>query len=190
MLHTACVAGAGNYNKYRVEPSAARVALPPFAVAVHEADGVGAACVALQDRFGLDVDVLLLAAYVGAVRGQTLTAEQVSAARAVIDEWHVEVVRRLRGVRRGLKSGPAPAPSARTEEIRAAVAKAELDAELVELDQLDQWAAGLPADQGSPSAELALAAMEVVVHSYSADAIDDDARGALAAIASAAGASS
>ena len=120
-----------------------------------------------------------------------LTKEQVSAARARVDDWHVEVVRRLRGVRRGLKSGPAPAPNPRTEEVRAGVAKAELDAELVELDELDDWVNGLPAGSAAAaSSELALAAMEVAVRSYSAEKPDDDAHGALTTIAAAAGAAS
>ncbi len=106
---------------------------------------MSAACVSLQDQFGLDVNLLLLAAYVGAARRQTLTADQLDTARTVVDAWHIEVVRPLRSVRRRLKSGPAPAPTPQTEEVRAQVAKAELDAELIELDLLGAWAAELEA---------------------------------------------
>ena len=140
MLHTSCVVVAGKYNEHPVTPGVARVTLRQFALAVHASEDVPAACVSLQDRFGLDVNVLLLAAYIGAVHRQTISAEQVGAARTLVDEWHAEVVRPLRGVRRLLKSGPAPAPNERTEEVRNKVAKAELDAELVELDLLDGWA--------------------------------------------------
>jgi len=102
MPHTLCVVEASEYNKYRVAPPAASVTLRQFAIAVHEADGVPASCVSLQDRFGLDVNVLLLAAYLGTVLRQMPTAEQLRSARALVDGWHGEVVRPLRGVRRML----------------------------------------------------------------------------------------
>jgi uncharacterized protein (TIGR02444 family) len=186
MPHTLCVVEASEYNKYRVAPPAASVTLRQFAIAVHEADGVPASCVSLQDRFGLDVNVLLLAAYLGTVLRQMPTAEQLRSARALVDGWHGEVVRPLRGVRRMLKAGPAPAPSAETDAVRSQVAKAELDAELIELDVLDGWAAGLAPSAGQPSAELTTAAMEVAVRSYSPEPLGDDERHALAIIAAAA----
>lgn len=186
MPHTSCVAVASKYNKYSVEPPAASVALRQFAVAVHEADGVSAACVSLQDSFDVDVTVLLLAAYIGAVRGLALTAEDVGNARMLIDGWHTEVVRPLRAVRRLLKSGPAPAPSAETEDVRGTVAKAELDAELVELDSLQRWAAEHDGPAGPPSTERAVSAMKVALGSYSCHPIGEDARRALATIAAAA----
>ncbi len=145
-----------------------------------------ASCVSLQDRFGLDVNVLLLAAYLGTVLGQMPTAEQLRSARALVDGWHGEVVRPLRGVRRLLKAGPAPAPSAETDAVRSQVAKAELDAELIELDILDGWAAPLRPSAIEPTSELAAAAMEVAVRSYSPEPLGDDERHALAIIAAAA----
>jgi uncharacterized protein (TIGR02444 family) len=186
MPHTLCVVEASEYNKYRVAPPAASVTLRQFAIAVHQADGVPASCVSLQDRFGLDVNVLLLAAYLGTVLRQMPTAEQLGSARALVDGWHGEVVRPLRGVRRLLKAGPEPAPSAETDAVRSQVAKAELDAELIELDVLDGWAAGLAPSAIGPSSELAVAAMEVAVRSYSPEPLGDDERHALAVVAAAA----
>jgi hypothetical protein len=90
-------------------------------------------------------------------------------------------------VRRLLKSGPAPAPNPQTEEVRKQVAKAELDAELIELDLLDRWVAELAATRDArPSTELATAAMEVALRSYSNGPLEDDARRGLATIAAAA----
>lgn len=144
----------------------------------------------LQDRFDLDVNVLLLGAYIG-VQGTTLTAEQVDSARAVVDAWHREIVRPLRAVRRRLKSGPAPAPDTRSAALRNRVAKVELDAELVELDELGKWADQFEAPTVAANAiESATAAMEVVVQSYRGGPVDGEAVGALAAIATAAARSS
>jgi hypothetical protein len=90
-------------------------------------------------------------------------------------------------VRRLLKTGPGPAPNSQTDDVRAEVAKAELDAELVELDILDRWAADLDdAPAARPATELAMAAMEVAVLSYSTAELGDDDRRALALIAAAA----
>jgi uncharacterized protein (TIGR02444 family) len=191
MPHTSCVAVAGKYNKYPSQPPPARAggAIAPlrqFALAVHDVEGVPAACVLLQDRFDLDVNVLLLGAYVG-VQGKTLVAEDVSAARAVVDAWHDEVVRPLRAVRRRLKSGPAPAPDARTASLRRHVAGSELDAELVELDELGRWADELDAPTSTGSViEHATKAMELVVQSYDGDTVDGEVAGALEVIAAAA----
>jgi uncharacterized protein (TIGR02444 family) len=186
MPHTLCVVEASDNNKYRVAPPAASVTLRQFAIAVHEAEGVPASCVSLQDRFGLDVNVLLLAAYLGTVLGQMPTAEQLRSARDLVDGWHEDVVRPLRGVRRLLKVGPAPAPNAETDAVRSQVAKAELDAELIELDILDGWAAPLTPSAIEPMSELSAAAMEVAVRSYSPEPLGDDERHALAIIAAAA----
>lgn len=187
MPHTLVCALASKYNKYSVEPLAARVTLRQFALAVHEDDGVADACVSLQDRFDLDVNVLLLAAYVGAVRRQTVTAEQLAAARALIDSWRDEVVRPLRGVRRRLKTGPAPAPNPQTDEMRGKVAKAEIAAELIELEVLGSWVEGLDGPPGpQSSAELVTAGMEVAVRAYSTEPLTDDDRRALTLISAAA----
>jgi uncharacterized protein (TIGR02444 family) len=189
MPHTSCVAVAGKYNKYPAQPPPARAgAIAPlrqFALAVHDVEGVPAACVLLQDRFDLDVNVLLLGAYIG-VQGKTLAAEDVAAARALVDAWHNEVVRPLRAVRRRLKSGPAPAPDARTASLRRHLAGSELDAELVELDELGRWADELVAPNGAGSAvEHATTAMELVVQSYDGGPVDGEVAGALDVIATA-----
>ena len=187
MLHTSCVAVASRYNKYPVQPPAARVTVRQFALAVHQSEGVPAACVLLQDRFDLDVNVLLLAAYVGAVRGQTFTPDSLEAVRAVTDPWQRQVVRPLRAVRRRLKTGPAPAPDPRTDEVRSGVKKAELDAELIELDELGRWVDGLASPPAAGDAtNRARAAMDVVVHDHIPGALSDEESLALAAIAQAA----
>lgn len=182
------MAVASEYNKYPVEPSAASVVtLRQFALAVHEADGVAAACVSLQDELGLDVNVLLLAAYVGAVRGATLTPAALDSARALTDDWRRDVVYPLRLVRRGLKSGPAPAPNTQTAELRSQVAKAELAAEMIELDVLGEFADDLRAAPASGGpVERAAAAMDVVVRGYHAGALGDGTRRAIELVAAAA----
>lgn len=182
------MAVVSEYNKYPVEPPAASVAtLRQFAFAVHEADGVATACVSLQDELGLDVNILLLAAYIGAVRGAILTPVALDTARALTDDWRREVVYPLRIVRRGLKSGPPPAPSTQTAELRAQVAEAELAAEMIELDVLGRFADDLQAAAapGGPH-ERAAAAMDIVVRGYQTGSLGDETLRAVELVAAAA----
>ena len=54
--------------------------LRDFAVATYGGDGVQAACLTLQDAHGLDVNVVLFAAWAGAVAGRALGPQDVAAA--------------------------------------------------------------------------------------------------------------
>lgn len=141
----------------------------------------------LQDQLDVDVNIVLCAAYIGSVRRQAVTSVDLAAARTRVDDWHRDVVRPLRAVRRLLKTGPSPAPDPHTDTVRKQVAKAELEAEFVELEVLGDWAsiAERAPGAGSP-AERAMTAMEVAVRSYSAAPLGDEHNSALAVIADAA----
>ncbi|MDH6193930.1 uncharacterized protein (TIGR02444 family) [Mycobacterium frederiksbergense] len=112
------------------------VSFKRFALALYASEGVADACLYLQNRHGLDVNRVLLAAFVGAERRQRFTTSSLEAARARVDAWHREVVRPLRAVRQRLKAGPVPAPNDVTARLRRQVQQVEIDAELIELDQL------------------------------------------------------
>jgi len=114
-----------------------------FALGVYGVEEVPPAALFLQDSTGVDVPLLLLAAYAAAAQGRTLNARDVTEARARVAAWHTEVVRPLRGVRTRLKTGPPPAPSAVTAGFRERVKALELDAEMIELDELALYAGEL-----------------------------------------------
>jgi uncharacterized protein (TIGR02444 family) len=158
-----------------------------FALELYGSEGVAAACLYLQNQHVLDVNIVLFAAFIGAERRQTLTTSCLDAARTRVDAWHREVVQPLRVVRQRLKTGPAPAPNEVTTRLRGKLQQIEIDAELIELDQL---AALIPlgsADPvpGSPT-ECATAAIEAVVRTYSTGARDDSDQRAIETIAAAA----
>lgn len=157
--------------------------LPDFALRVHGGDGVGPACVLLQDRFGLDVNVLLFAARVG-TRGP-LTEPILQAATEQVAQWHAEVVLPLRGVRRRLKSGPAPAPSPATAELREQLQGLEIRAELIELGELDAFVPDPGSGTADPIAQVT-AALLLVVRAHSERPLTADEDAALATIAAAA----
>lgn len=161
-------------------------ALRRFALSVYAADGVPAACLLLQNRFDLDVNVLLFAAYRGAVDGRLVSAANLDTVQNCVGAWHNEVVRPLRAVRGRLKTGPAPAPDPATIELRRKLQELEIDAELIELTELGRLALDVAAAPGN-AVERAVAAMTaVLVRTGSYDATDSEARGALGAIGAAA----
>ncbi len=132
--------------------------------------------------------MVLFAAYLGAVLRQTLTASGVDAARGRVDEWHREIVRPLRAVRQRLKTGPAPAPDDITAQLRSQVQRIEIDAELIELDQLGALLPALePVTASGSASECASAAIKTVINSYSPIPIGDQDRRAIDTIAGAAG---
>ena len=161
--------------------------LPQFALTVYRGDGVPAACIRLQDRFGVDVNVLLAAAYLGAVRARALSPAVLSDMSAHVDAWHREIVVGLRDVRRRLKSGPPPAPDTRTTDLREKLQALEVEAEMIELNELGTVVGRvvLPAADGD-AAHRASLAIRVVVTAGAPESLidlDDDAIDTIAAAA-------
>jgi uncharacterized protein (TIGR02444 family) len=131
---------------------------------VYRRAGVSEATILLQDRGGVDVNVLLLAAFVGALGGRAFGPRDVRAAVDRVGQWQRVVVTPLRAIRRQLKDGPPPAPGPTTTALRDKIKQIELDAEMIELDELAEFATqpgGPPAE--SDPAERATAAMTVVL---------------------------
>src|SRR5262245_35238924 len=73
-----------------------------FSLAVYGQPGVAGECLGLQDKFGLNINLLLFCAWLGR-RGIALTREHLEGASRSIASWHDHVVRPLRRVRRQRK---------------------------------------------------------------------------------------
>lgn len=112
--------------------------------------GVAEACLALQDRHGAAVTLLLLGCWL-ADGGRRLASEGAAAARDYSTGWQAGVVQPLRQVRRHL--APAGGAAAR---LRLAVKEQELAAERIELEELQRLMAGCPVDSdGKPALAMA-----------------------------------
>ena len=163
-----------------MDKTGSTVSFKRFALALYRSEGVADACLHLQNRHDLDVNLVLFAAFVGAERRQRLTTSSLEDARARVDAWHREVVRPLRAVRQRLKTGPASAPNEITAHLRRRLQQVEIDAELIELDQLGAVA---PRSDTRPArgnaSEFATAAIETVVRAYSKTPLDHDDRRAI-----------
>jgi uncharacterized protein (TIGR02444 family) len=113
-----------------------------FSLKTYAAPGVADECLSLQDRFGIDVNLLLFSAYMGA-RGIVLTRDDIAQISTAVQDWHEQVVKPLRNVRRATKQIlELRAASARepVKSLRHQVKGLELESEKIEQDMLDEWA--------------------------------------------------
>lgn len=145
-----------------------------FALAYYRRPGVAEACLILQDRAGVDVNVMIYVLWRIAVRGDHVDSTAIAAADEVVAQWRKEIVQPLRLARRALKTGPAPAPNSSTETLRGRIKAIEIDAEHIELDWLEQQVGGSGSERKSENVmSESLKALRSVVRFYSdADSTD------------------
>ncbi len=117
-----------------------------YSLAVYGKPGVMEACLGLQDRLGLDVNLLLFCCWAGA-QGRPLSSSELDRLQAGVADWQREVVEPLRRARRYLKQQP----SAERQALRNALKAAELDAESIEQESLYRT---LPIAAENPSSEV------------------------------------
>ena len=113
-----------------------------FSIKVYASPGVADECLAVQERYGIDVNALLFCAWVAQARKIELTPRDIEALDAAVASWHESVVRPLRSVRRTMKG----LPDGDIAALRTRVKGVELDAEQLEQAMLfahaeRQWAA-------------------------------------------------
>ena len=97
-----------------------------FSLAVYGQRGVADECLGLQDKFGLNINLLLFCAWLGR-GGIAVTRDDLEGASRSISSWHDHVVRPLRGVRRQMKLHHEDVSA-----LRANVQRIEIEAEQVE----------------------------------------------------------
>jgi uncharacterized protein (TIGR02444 family) len=120
-----------------------------FALEVYGRPGVTDACVKLQNEAGADVLILLMTAFAAIRLRLLLTPAEIRELDNACRPWREQIIRPLRAIRTGLKTGPAPAPSSETEQLRSKIKLIELDAERLQNQLL---AACLPRRPAKPDA--------------------------------------
>jgi uncharacterized protein (TIGR02444 family) len=113
-----------------------------FSLRFYALPEVAAACLALQDEAGVDVNLLLFLLFL-ADGGRAVTRDDVARLDAEIAPWRTEVVEPLRALRRRLKTGIGQVLPAQGEGLRTMVKKVELEAERLEQGRLENHALGL-----------------------------------------------
>ena len=75
-----------------------------FSLRVYATPGVADECLALQEAFEIDVNLLFFCAWLGASRRAVLTQSDIARADVAVRDWRERVVRPLRDIRQTLKS--------------------------------------------------------------------------------------
>jgi uncharacterized protein (TIGR02444 family) len=102
-----------------------------FSLELYALPGVAAACLALQEAEGRDVNIVLFCLYSGMVLGRPLDAADLARLATAVAEWNALAVRPLRALRRGLKPLDAdPAAAAFRRRVQALELEAERQAQL------------------------------------------------------------
>lgn len=102
-----------------------------WSVAVYGQPGVAAACLALQDEDGLDVNVLLLCLWSGLAGRGRMGRRVMGAALDAVRPWQRGVITPLRAIRRQLKATLTAVDEERQSRLRERIQAVELDAERV-----------------------------------------------------------
>src|SRR5262245_39257009 len=153
-----------------------------FALAIYSQPGVAEICLMLQDRLGLDVNILLFATYATTECSMVVTPQDIQAMDAAVQAWRAEAVIPLRALRRRLKLRFGPGASEYAEVLRSKVKETELLAEQIELAVLAQWLDHRSGDGASEKVDLSEVLTRVITHfaagaciTEGADALDLDA---------------
>ena len=111
-----------------------------FSLAVYGDAAVRRECLDLQDRYSVNVNLLLLCAFVGAVHAKVLSLADIREAEEVVRGWHSQVVERLRSARRAIKSfGDDATTPIGLSGIYGGTKEQELEAERLEQLMLELW---------------------------------------------------
>ena len=103
-----------------------------FSLKVHDNEGVPGACIALQERRGIDVNLLLFCAWIGESGRGVLTESELEAAQTAVEVWNCDIVCALRVLRNRLKGGMQPIPKDRSDVLRGMILEIEVRSEHVE----------------------------------------------------------
>jgi uncharacterized protein (TIGR02444 family) len=152
-----------------------------FSLAFYGRPGVSPACIALQDRHGCDVNLLLYACWVGLSGRGRLAAADIAAAEAANAPWRSGVIEKLRAARRALREEDRRGPIL---ELYEAAKAAELAAERIAQRRLEALAPRQTASDAASRAADAAANLTLYLEGRS---VGEEAAPIFAAIATAPG---
>ena len=98
-----------------------------FSLAVYSRAGVAEECLALQEKAGADVNVLLFCAWTG-TQAIVLSRDDIEQALRLVVAWQDNIIRPLRGVRQSMKA----LEHHESESFSARVKSIEIEAEQIE----------------------------------------------------------
>lgn len=112
-----------------------------FSIFLYSVEAVRDECLRLQEKAGVDVNLLLFGAYLGLVEQRTVTPKIFSVLFAAIEGWHQGIVRNLRTARVNLEAFQSAKNVNKTvaSELRLLVNRTELVAEKIEQAMIWNW---------------------------------------------------
>jgi uncharacterized protein (TIGR02444 family) len=129
-----------------------------FSVSFYSVPQVADACLALQDKAGADVNIVMFLLW-NAMQNRTLSAAAIADVERRVGVWRESVVVPLRTVRRALKSPLAAIDAATAEKYRTKIKGVELEAEKLQQEALYALAPALQLERASSPAAAAQASI-------------------------------
>jgi len=108
-----------------------------FSLRFYALPNVAPACIELQDKAGVDVNLMLFLLFLADGK-RLVTAADVARLDSTISSWREEVVMPLRELRRKLKTGVGGIAPERSEPFRNLIKRVELESERLEQARLEQ----------------------------------------------------
>lgn len=126
-----------------------------FSLDLYGRPGVAPACLRLQERLALDVNLLLFCCWAASL-GRRLSVDDLRHAVAAVRSWHGDIVRPIRAVRRRLDRGFAESQAGEVEALRQRLLQVEIEAERIEQLRLARLPAVSASDNRAASELAAL----------------------------------
>ncbi len=121
-----------------------------FSVSFYRKPGVADACLFVQDRYGLNVNVILFCIWAADTGRGMLTSVQINTALHRVADWEEQVIKPLREIRRTCRQEALGIPEFLLQTFVPQIETVELEAEQVEQLVLAELAQGLmPSAEGS-----------------------------------------
>ena len=130
-----------------------------FSVKFYALPGVAEACISLQDKASVDVNILLFLLW-NATQKRALNAAEITEVEHAVGPWREMAVVPVRNVRRALKLPPAAMAPEAAESLRTRIKAVELEAERLQQEAL--YALTQSGTLGRPAASATQAAQDSV----------------------------
>lgn len=140
-----------------------------FSLAFYRKPSVAEACLALQDRAGVDVNVLLFLLWLAHAR-RRLSPDDVQLVDDRVGAWRSAAVLPLRALRRRLKGHASLGSDGAVEDLRTRIKGIEMEAERLQQEAMytlsQSTTLGLADDSVSGAASASLAAYEATLRQH------------------------
>jgi len=103
-----------------------------FSLEVYSKKGVSDACITLQEKCGVDVNILLFCCWAASVGHPVLSKDEVTLLCKSVADWNYDIVQKLRHVRKSLKIKNYECNEEEARHLQKLVLDVELTAEQIE----------------------------------------------------------